>query len=358
MQSSDIGQHRLTTHRISQNQHESVANVVRWQGAMQAQDYKQSLWAIGARLQSATIDTVEQALADAQIVRTWSQRGTIHYVPAEDTLWMLDLCASRILSGHGRRMKQLNLTEKTMRDCENYLREALADGNALTRSEVFVLLNQKGEATEKQRGYHILWHLAHEGIICMGAMQGKEQTFVLLEDWVTTLRQLSREEALTELVKRYFKSHSPATEADFARWSGLTLTDTRKGIAENADWLSSIDIGDETYWFDASLEVPSDSDSVYLLAAFDEYLLGYKDRSAVLPDDHANKVVPENNGVFQPIIVVDGQVVGIWKRKLKKKSVDIICIPFTTFGDAQEAIVAESEKYATFMGLALKITFE
>ncbi|MGB7339076.1 MAG: winged helix DNA-binding domain-containing protein [Phototrophicaceae bacterium] len=359
MQKIDIGKSRLVSHHIADNRHETVADVLRWMGAMQAQDYKQALWAIGTRMQSATIDTVETAITNTEIVRTWSQRGTIHFVPAEDTLWMLELCASRSLLKHDKRMAQLDLTEEIMEQCEDDLKRALSGGKSLTRAEIFSLFNEKGIATQKQRGYHILWHIAHKGVICMGAMQRNEQTFVLLDEWVSNLRILSHDEALNELVKRFFKSHAPATDYDFARWSGLTLTDTRAGLKANAESLASFNDDDMTYWFDPSQEPTSqDTQSVYLLAAFDEYLLGYKDRSSVLADEHAEKVVPGNNGVFQPLVVVDGQVTGIWKRTLKKTSVDINLYPFTSFGDAKDAIITQAETYADFMGLSLNITFD
>jgi hypothetical protein len=338
---------RLINQQVVGQNHDTAESVVRWMGAMQAQDYKQALWAIGTRMQSAVVADVEKSIAEAKIVRTWTQRGTIHFVPAEDTLWMLKLCASRIVASHGRRMSQLGLTHETMTDCEKLVVNTLMGGKSLTRAEIFKLFDDVGIPTTGQRGYHILWHLAHLGIICMGVMQGKEQTFVLLDEWVTNLRDLSREEALTELVWRYFSSHGPATEHDFARWSGLTLTDTRMGIHNNDTRLQPMVIDDTTYW---TAHTPSmaDAHGVYLLPAYDEFLLGYQNRSAVLADEYAQQVVPGNNGVFQPIIVVDGQVVGTWKHSIKQDIYHISSYPFTTIDDI-EIIRPEVRRFCRFI---------
>ncbi len=355
----ELANHRLHSLGISRQFHDTAEDVTRWMGAMQAQNYQQALWAIGLRTKSLTLLDVENAIADAKIVRTWSQRGTIHFVPAEDTKWMLDLCASRIVAGHGRRMSQLKLTEKDIAQCENWLLKALSDKTVMTRSAIFDLFEANGVKTTGQRGYHIVWHLAHHGVICMGAMDGKEQTFVLLDDWVSNLRNFSRDEALVELVWRYFASHGPATDYDFARWSGLTLTDTRNGLAENDFRLISFEHDDNTYWMADNPQQIDSHHEVHLLPAFDEYLLGYKDRSAVLPDEYADKVVPGNNGVFQPLIVVDGQVVGIWKYKIKTTSIDITLHPFIELGDTQDELFQKAENYADFLGLSLgKISVE
>lgn len=351
---SSIGIQRLIHHHIAHKNDLSAESVVRWMGAMQAQDYKQALWGIGTRMKSATLADVETAIANGEIVRTWSQRGTIHFVPAPDTLWMLQLCASRIVAGHGRRMKQLELTEEIIKQCEKLVINALQGKKIVTRTELFTLFEHAGVSTIGQRGYHILWHIAHIGVICMGPMQGKEQTFVLLDEWVPNLRQLSSEEALAELVWRYFASHAPATEHDFARWSGLNLTDTRRGIQHNQHRLQSIQIQETSYWVaDTASDEPRQR--VYLLPAFDEYILGYQDRSAVLDKEHAQKIVPGNNGIFHPIIVRDGAVVGTWRHKITRKTVDITLRPFTSLGDIQADVLVGIKSFADFIGLDYRI---
>jgi hypothetical protein len=348
----------LLNQRIAGAQFQTPAEVVRWMGAMQAQDYHQALWAIGLRMQAATVAQVEQAIAEGQILRTWPMRGTIHFVPPDDAQWMLTLCASRMLAADARRMRQLDLTLEIIKRCQAVFGDALSGGKRLTRAEMLTLLENDGISTAGQRGYHILWYLAQSGVICLGPMDDKQQTFVLLDEWAPHARDLPREEALAELTRRFFTSHGPATLADFARWSGLTLTDTKAGVRMNSDALIATDIDGTDYWLsrEQTAQALDAAAGVYLLPGFDEYVLGYKDRSAVLAAEHAQKIVPGNNGIFFPTVVIDGQIVGVWKRTLKRKGVDLAFEPVTTFGEQEVQVVAAAHEYSDFLELPLAST--
>lgn len=353
MAHTDIAARRLINQRIAGEQCATPEAVITWMGAIQAQDYYQALWAIGARTQSATVTDVETAIARGTILRTWPMRGTIHFVPAEDAKWMLDLCASRVLAGHARRMRQLGLTDDTMARCTALFVEALSGGHRLTRPDMLRLATEAGISTEGQRGYHILWHVAHAGVICLGPLEGKQQTFVLLDEWVAKPHDLARDEALAELVWRYFASHGPATEADFARWSGLTLSDTRRGLDMVSSRLIAAQIEGTPHWMADNNTARSVEKQVFLLPGFDEYVIGYQDRSAVLADEYAGKIVPGNNGIFQPMIVAGGQVIGTWKRKLKRKTMDVTLHPFVPLGDLEAKVIAAAHAYSDFMELPI-----
>jgi hypothetical protein len=186
-------------------------------------------------------------------------------------------------------------------------------------------------------------------------MEHKEQTFVLLDEWVPHARELSQEEGLAELARRYFPSHGPATLQDFAGWAGITLTHARTGLEAAKAALRMEKGNGQAYWMspDAPGKHAGKFSSVHLLPGFDEYLLGYKDRSAVLAAEHAAKIVPGNNGVFFPMIVVGGQVMGTWKRTLGKNALDIVLNPFTSLGDAEEQITEAAKTYSDFLGLPL-----
>src|SRR5918998_737778 len=170
MTDTHIARQRLINQRIEGEKFERPEEVVRWLGAMQAQDYPQALWAIGLRLQSATVADVERAISDGKIVRTWPMRGTLHFVPPEDAKWMLKLSASRMLARDGRRLKQLGLDEEIMERCKELFYDALKGNKMLSRPEMMELLERAGISTEKQRGYHILWYVSQAGMICLGPM--------------------------------------------------------------------------------------------------------------------------------------------------------------------------------------------
>jgi hypothetical protein len=350
---AEIAGRRLANHHITGERLANPEAVVRWMGALQAQDYNQAVWAIGARTQAATLVDVERAIESGAILRTWPMRGTIHFVPAEDARWMLELSASRMIARDARRQRQLELDEAILIRSKELLANALAGGKLMTRAALMQVLDDAGISTRQQRGYHILWYAAQTGLICLGPMAAKQQTFALLAEWAPRLRELTRDEALAELANWYFRARGPATLADFAWWSGLTMADVRRGVQAAGGIRSERIIGQE-YWASAEAgpDRPRGGLGVQLLAGFDEYLLGYRDRSAVLAPAVANRVVPGENGVFFPMIVIDGQVVGTWKRQIKKGAVAITLTPFTDLGGLEDELDQAARRYATFLGLS------
>jgi hypothetical protein len=359
MKAADLVSQRLFHQQIAGDREKQPESVVRWLGAMQAQDYGQAVWAVGLRTRSATLADVEQAIADRKIVRTWPMRGTIHFVPAQDAKWMVLLSAKRRMADDRRRQEQLGLDEHTLERGRQLFYDALNGGRQLTRSEMLALLENAGVSSAEQRGYHILWFAALSGLICMGPMEGKQQTFVLLDEWAQDARDFPREEALAELAKRYFTSHGPATLNDFAWWTGLTKTEARAGINAARPELISKTVDGKEYWLSGSTgEAPkSDTEDIYLLPGFDEYLLGYTDRSAALATEHAGKVVPGGNGVFRPVIVVNGKITGTWQRAVKKNAVEITLSPFTRLKFSEEKLAQAAQQYSDFLALPLsKIT--
>ncbi len=353
MTQADIARLRLANQRIAGPKFADPGEVVRWPGALQAQDFTQALWAIGLRTRGSAVAAIERAIAERKIVRTWPMRGTLHFVPPEDARWMLKLSASRVITRDGRRLRQLELDDGIMGRSAELFAAALQGGGRLTRSRMLALLEDAGIGTANQRGYHILWYTAQIGLICLGPLQDKEQTFVLLDEWAPGARELSREEALAELARRYFTSHGPATVHDFAWWAGLTVAEARVGIDAARPGLVAETIDGQAYWLanDAPDQTGDGALEVHLLPGFDEYLLGYKDRGAVLAPEIAPRIVPGNNGVFLPTIVVAGQVVGTWKRKIKKNAVEIVLSPFTQLGVSEESIVEATGRYCAFLEL-------
>jgi hypothetical protein len=352
---TDIAHQRLFNQHIAGEKFQQPEEVVRWMGALQAQDYQQALWAIGLRTQSASQATIEQAIENRTILRTWPMRGTLHFVPAEDAQWMLKLSAVRMLASDRRRQQQLELDEAIIARAHKLFEGALQGGKRLTRADMMQLLEGAGISTLGQRGYHLLWYLAQTGLICLGPMEDKQQTFVLLEEWVPHARQVSREESLAAFAERYFRSHGPATIQDFAGWAGITLTDAKAGLEAAKAGLISEEIDGQVYWMAEAApgQQARQTPGVYLLPGFDEYLLGYKDRSAVLAAEHAPRIVPGGNGVFFPMIVVAGQVVGTWKRALGKKALNVALTPFMPLGDAEEQAIEAAKAYSNFLGLPL-----
>ena len=351
----DIAALRLQNQCIQAPHFEHPEDAVHWMGALQAQDYNHGVWAVGLRTRAVTLAGVERAIAAGKLLRTWPMRGTLHFVAAADARWMLSLSGERTLAAARGRHAQLGLDAAVFVRSQTLISAALQGGNRLTRAQMMGVLEQGGVSTTVQRGIHILGQAALCGLICFGPRDGKQQTFVLLDEFVPDGRTLPREEALAELAGRYFVSHGPATVRDFAWWAGLTLADARAGLAA-AGGLSSITIDSNEYWLAAdALDLASPiSAGVHLLPGFDEYFIGYADRSAMIRAEHMAKVSPGANGLFYPMLVVDGQISGVWQRRLKKGSLALSLQPFRPLEVSPEQIAAVSRRYSRFLELPLE----
>jgi hypothetical protein len=359
MINKEIARRRMRSQRIAWVKERSPYDVVRRLGAVQAQEYTQALWAIGLRMRNGSVEEIEKAVADRRVVLTWAMRGTLHFVPAEDMEWMIRLLAPRVLAKDTRRLEQLNIDPRQMALCEKTIGDALKERKRITRPNLMKLLEDAGFATQNQRGYHVLWYLAQTGLLCLGPMEGKQQTFVLAEDWIRERKALSKEESLRELAVRYFTGHGPATLQDFAWWSGLTVAEARSGLESAHGVLTAEKIGGTEYWMGPEEAAGHAEDPVVsLLPGYDEYILGYKDRSAVLEPDCAPLIVRGSNGVLAPMLVVDGRVAGTWTRTAKKSGVDIAIHPFAiqpldASGIGEKQAVEAARRYAEFVRLPL-----
>jgi hypothetical protein len=351
----DITRLRLHNQRIAGTAFETPGEVVAWLGAVQAQDYLGALWAVGLRMKIAVEANIEQALANRTIIRTWPMRGTLHFVAAADVRWMLELLTPRVVANNAQRLlRQFGLDEAAFSRGKDLVARALQGGKQLTRNATADVLEAGGVSTAGQRGLHILWRLAQDGVICLGSREGKQQTFALLDEWAPKAKRMGRDESLAELAKRYFTSHGPATLRDFTWWSGLTTADATAGLEMARRSLAQETINGQTYWLATSTPATKDSSpTAHLLPAYDEYTVAYKDRSAALNPKYS-KLPNYGHGIFNPTIVVDGQVVGTWKRTLKKDTLVIAPSPFTKLKRAETHAIAEAAKrYGNFLGASV-----
>ncbi|MDD2306031.1 MAG: winged helix DNA-binding domain-containing protein [Prolixibacteraceae bacterium] len=359
MNTTDISTLRLQNQQVSATKFKTVKELVGWMGAMQAQDYNQAKWAIGARLPHLTETQIESAFNQGDIFRTHLMRPTWHFVSADNIYWMLQLTSKQIKSITKSRKRDLGLTENDLAKSKEVLVKSLEGNRSLTREELSDELNRAGINTFEQRLPHILMDAEIDGIICSGGIQGKNQAYALLAERVPVKKTFSREESLALLVKKYFTSHGPATLPDFVWWSGLPVAEARKALEMNKTILNSEIIDNETYWFANSVDMPSTlHDSVYLLPAFDEYLISYKNRSSAITLENHTKAI-SNNGIFRPIIVVNGQISGLWKRTIKKDSVLIELDHFRPHNKKEIGLIENAaEMFGHFTGRKVEVKIQ
>lgn len=337
----------------------SVEQAVQWMGAVQAQEYAHARWAVGSRFAAPAAITdaaIEDALAGRKVVRSWVLRGTLHLVAAADLRWMLALAAPALLTRTAAAYREVNLDEAAFRKILPALRQCLEGGRQLTRVELFAALARRRINTEGQRGGRILYRAAQLGLICLGDPQGKQARYTLLDEWLPPQPELPREDALQKLAQRYFASHGPATLADFTWWSGLAAGEARAALEMAAPGLAHALFEGSAVWWSKQTPAPSQpaaKPALQLLAGFDEYVLGYTERQAVIDSAHAGKLMTPN-GLFRPALLLGGRVAGTWEAEVKKGGLSIATAPFAPLPRGSAGALRQAaQRYAAFRGLPL-----
>ncbi len=348
---TDIAALRLFNQQITTKKFTSAKELVTWMGAMQAQDFPMAKLAVGTRLPNATDKMIEAALDKGEILRTHLMRPTWHFVSADDIYWMLELTAPQIIASMKFREKSLGLTNAILAKSARVIEKALTPDNHLTRDELVAELTKAKIRTDENRSSHLLMRAELEGLICSGKTNGKKQTYALLEKRVAKKKTLDREKSMAVLAQRYFSSRAPATVQDFSWWSGLSMTDARNALETINSKLVAKTINGNTYWLSNSLSLPQKYDSIFLLPAYDEFLISYADRSASIDKKHQTISVSAN-GIFRPPIVIDGRVTGLWKRTIEKKNLLVETNFFRAHSKQEKySIQQTAEELGRFLGI-------
>ncbi len=347
----NIAVQRLYNQRLEGQKFQTPEAVVAWLGAVQAQEYALAKWALGLRMESATEDVIEQALAVGAILRTHMMRPTWHFVTPVDIRWILELTAPRVHQVNAYMYRQLELDDTLLRRSSAIIARALEGGKHLMRAELGGVLAENGiDNTHGLRLGYIVHYAELEGIICSGARRGKQHTYALIDERAPDARRLAREEALAELTLRFFTSHGPATVKDFSWWSGLTTADVRAGLAMLDHQLNHEVIGEQTYWFSSSMS-PAEKPPMtgHLLPVYDEYTIAYKNQTNVLDPKYLELA---SGDLYTSSFVVNGEIVGMWRRTFSKKSVVIELVAFRPFSAAEnDAFIAAAHRFGAFLGM-------
>lgn len=330
---ADVARMRLLSQRLV-DPLPTPGAVVRHLTCVQGQDYPGSTLSVALRTRSRRLADVQAAYDAGEIVRSWPMRGTLFVVAAEDLGWMLGLTATKILRETTRRREQLGLDDAALARAEEVALAALADGG-LVRADLLRTWEDAGHDTGGGRGYHSIFHLAVRGLICQGPTQGKEQRFVRCADWITAPRRLERDEAVAQWFTRYARSHGPVPAADFLWWTKLLKRDLAPALDRVREDLEVIEVDGVEHWVDPEVleTYPGRRRATaapLLLPGFDELVLGYGDRRAVLTAEEERAVVPGGNGIFRATLVRSGRALGTWKRPTRSGAP----VSLTPFGAA------------------------
>ena len=333
---------RLGAQQIDRHDFERPEEIVAWLGAVQAQDALAAKWAVGIRLSEGRVieADIDRAITEGRLVRTHAMRETWQLIAREDLRWILSLVGPRLIAGGAGRRRQLGLDAAMLKKCRAAIAKAIEREGHRTRDELKAVLAKLRLPAEGSPFAHVLGHLELDALICSGAPRGTRATYALVDERVPSARAMAREDALLKLGERYFRSRGPATASDFAWWAGVTLADARHVLANVAP--ASDARGPRVK-----------KTSTHLLPAFDEYLVGYRDRDAVLDRAHVKRF-NAGGGMLSPVIVSGGRVVGTWRRALVRDTVKVELEYFTSARPDSRALARALERYATFLGRTLK----
>jgi hypothetical protein len=354
-QASSLLARRLAAQQLYAPRWPQPERAVETLGGVQAQDPSGAIWSIGLRTCDATAPQVQAAIDDRHIVRTWAFRGTLHYLFATDLPWMLPLLAPAIVARNARRYRQLDLDEATFAQSERVMRRALKGGLSLARSEIARALEAEGISAQGQRLYYLLQRAALDGVLCQGLPRGREPTYVLISEWLGSPQAPAVPNPQAALAERYLLGHGPATVHDFAWWAGWPISVAREAIRA-APSRVRVDVDGMELWAVGEPPPPTETKATaYLLPPFDDYLLGYRDRSQALDPAFARQV-NAGGGMPKPTVVVNGAVVGTWARTIRRDRIAVTLSLFRALEDTEQAGVQEAiRRYGEFVGLPVEM---
>jgi hypothetical protein len=349
---------RLRAQRLIGAPFASPVDAVRRLGAVQSQDYAGAKWALALRSRATTDAAIDRLFDDGDILRTHVMRPTWHFVLPEDIGWLLDLTARRIRLGLAARYRELGIDDKVAARAAAAFTAALSGGRHLTRTELGHVLTAAGISSEGQRLPHLIMRSELDKVIVSGPRRGKQFTYALFDERAPRARELERDQALAELTSRYFRSHGPAQVQDFTWWSGLPSAEARKGIELTGPALEHGVIGGNDYWRDAaSTNARSDSPVVHLLPNFDEYTVGYRDRSALIPaGGRFDPSLYSFGSILSNVVTINGVVRGAWRRSSARDGL-LIEMRLSERLVAREAAAVEEavRRMARFLGRPVKL---
>lgn len=350
---SEIANQRLAAHQFTSNNIKQPAQLLQWFAAMQAQEYGPTKWSFGSRIPDAKDAEVEQDFNSGKILRTHVLRPTWHFVAAEDIRWLLSLTKERVHAANAFMYRQTELDKKMFTKCTNIIIKSLEGNQHLTRDSINQEFAKNKIKAAGHRLSYIMMHAELEGIICSGPRQGNQFTYALLDERVLPVKSKSKAEMLAELTHRYVVSRGPATIHDFATWSGLTIAECKKGIESVKDKIHTTTLNNEVYYFkDHGKKIKSNK--LHLLPIYDEYIMGYKKREAILQVYNSIKSKPVLG--YDNTLVSDGQIIGTWKRVIKSKLIDLYHKPFKPFTAVQQTAFNQAiSHYQKFTGLEIVV---
>lgn len=305
---------RLLNQQLVAPQFCDPAEVVGHMGAIQAQEYRLMRWAVAMRTRKPSTKAFKEAYDNGRILRLHLMRGTWQLITAEDYWPMLELCAPKAISVIKGWMSssKISIPDRELLQVREILLQTAADKRSVTKEDFVQALTEKDIRMDDHRlSYHIRM-AEYSGDLCSGDLLPMKASYAITADKVDSKVKIERDEALLRFTRKYFQSRQPATLEDFVWWSGLNVSDCRKGIMLMGDTIHVERWKEREFYMTDDCRTRGFRKGQFLLIPpYDEYLIGYKSRDVVLPVAHRHRA-HNNSGIFQPIIAHDGIICGNW----------------------------------------------
>jgi hypothetical protein len=351
----NIARLRLANQRLVDRPFDNPADVVRWLGALQSQDYPNAKWGIAQRMRSATNRALDAAFNAGEIVRLHALRPTWHFIAADDLHWILALTSPRVQAANARVYRNLELDDVVLNKAHGIFARALEGGRSLTRAELGKALASKRIAATGQRLAYVAMHAELDGVICSGPMRGNAHTYALVDERVRSGRVIKGDEALAELASRYFTSHGPATAHDFAWWSGLTIAEAKRAAQMIERELTAVSVDGKTYWLPSATPAKVKPPVVHLLPNYDEHVVAYRDHGPSLDPRTPDALRGWGNGLTTHMICLNGLVVGGWRRTIAADHVALrLALPIRLSAPEATALKRAIKRYGEFIELPVE----
>jgi hypothetical protein len=332
---------------------------------LHAQAAKSPYLALWSRVEGFEDQLLDKALfEDKSLVKTWVMRGTLHIIPAEE-LPVYNRSLRRMwFEHHGRFMRAPEWPTIEQRRSQIYpkILQALTQ-KPLKRKDlgdkVRSMLKDKSLPYERLfSGWGgILKETAYEGLTVHAEPCERESCFSNLRWWLPRIKldSISEEEAQKRLFIKYLRGYGPATQQDFSLWSGSMAGDAKRAIENASSMIEQIEVegAKGKFWLlKDDMKVLDSTDlaepaPVRLLPKFDSILLGHRDRSRIIKEQHKRLVFKPKVGDIAATVVIDGQIAGTWRHTRKRRTLAVAIRPF---GNIARDDMAEVKQQASELG--------
>jgi hypothetical protein len=332
---------------------------------LHAQAARSPYLALWSRVEGFEDQLLDKALfVDKSLVKTWVMRGTLHIISAEE-LPVYNRSLRRMwFEHHGRYMRAPEWPSLEQRRNQIYpkILQALTT-KPLKRKELSEKVRSllKDGSLPYERLFSgwggILKETAYDGLTVHAEPCERESCFSNLRWWLPRIKldSISEEEAQKRLFIKYLRGYGPATQQDFSLWSGSMAGDAKRAIENASSMIEQIEVegAKGKFWLlKDDMKVLDSTDlaepaPVRLLPKFDSILLGHRDRSRIIKEQHKRLVFKPKVGDIAATVVIDGQIAGTWRHTRKRRTLAVAIRPF---GNIARDDMAEVKQQASELG--------